>query len=419
MHIVFLTLGTRGDVQPYVALGQELVKQGHRATVCTGESFKHFVESHGLQYAHAESDLLAMLETEEGKAVLAGGIKNIRLAMKYSNVVVNPSFRKTLDYFWQACQNADMIIYHPKALAAVDIASKLAIPAVSMPTVPVTYPASEFPCLAVAPVKNYGKALNRLTYKLTEYADISSMKEINDFRQKTLGLPARKAGVYAYKNNGADIPVIVPVSPALFKGVTSWAGRVYLPGFFYLNSEAELLPAKAEVFLTSGAPPVVITFSSMPLKNPARLKAEIEAAVTASGERVVVLTGKSGMAFAENENILCLPAAPHSLLFPRAKGIIHHGGAGTMAQALLAGKPQFVIPFSADQPFWANKLYTLGLTPPPKKEAELTAACIEYIFSMMEEEQYIKAALAFKAEVETDAGVAGAVKYIENLFAQT
>jgi sterol 3beta-glucosyltransferase len=415
MRICFLTLGTRGDVQPYLALARELVRRGHSAIISTGESFRQFIEAHGVEYARVELDLMAMLKTPEGSAVFHGGIRHFRRAMKYTKNVFNPAFRKSLDDFWRCAQGADVIVYHPKVTAAVDMAQALDIPAVNMPPVPTAYPVSEFPNPAVAPAGDFGALLNRLSYALTARADIASMREINDFRQKTLGQPGRKAGVYAYKNGDTDIPIVYPVSATLFPDVTSWNGRVFLPGFFYLDEEAWSLPQEAERFLAAGKAPIVVTFGSMPLRKPETFRQKLLGALRQSGDRAVILTGMSGLDFEQSDGVLALESAPHSLLFPRAKGIVHHGGVGTMAEALRSGAPQLIIPFSVDQPFWANRLSNLGYALPPLRENTLTQENLIYAFSRMENPDIIEKVRRIQGTVQMENGVGNAAMYLEGL----
>ena len=167
MRVCIMTLGSRGDVQPYVALGKELIKQGHAAVICTGGSFQKLIEENGVEFKETASDLMAIAQTPEGKAILEHPIRNMRLALRYSKEVINPAYRKTLDDFYNAAKGADMIVYHPKALGAVDIALSLRIPCVSMPPVPITFPASEFANLALTH-KNLGPVLNKLSYIIND-----------------------------------------------------------------------------------------------------------------------------------------------------------------------------------------------------------------------------------------------------------
>lgn len=415
MKVCIMTLGSRGDVQPYVALAQELIKRGHNPIICTGESFKGFIEENGITFARAESDLMAMLKTPQGQAAMNGGISNVAQTLKYVKEVVNPAFRKSLDDFWRSAQGADVIIYHPKVLAAVDMAQVLKITCISMPPVPITYPITEFPNLAIAPTSNWGKTLNKLSYKAIEKADLASMKDINDFRINTLQLKKRKAGVFSYNNGDKRIPIIYPVSPALFTDVESWKDSVFLPGFFFLDTKEQTLHKDIENFIKKGEKPIVISFSSMPLKQPVVFRDKLIEALKETGDRAIILTGTSGLKFQNDQSILGIEQAPHNLLFPKAKGIVHHGGVGTMAIALRSGVPQLIIPFSVDQPFWANRLYKLGYALKPLKESVLTTNDLKIAFEEMEDADKIQKAIEVKEIIEHENGVKKAVDYIENI----
>lgn len=153
MKVCFMTLGTRGDVQPYLALAKKLVSLGNEAVVCTGESFKDLVEAEGVEFRKATLDLMKIAMTDDGKAVLENPVKNIKLAMKMSKEIIKPGYRQTFDDFYLAAKDCDIIVYHPKAFVAVDIAIKLGIPCISMPPIPITYPITEFACIAISPKK--------------------------------------------------------------------------------------------------------------------------------------------------------------------------------------------------------------------------------------------------------------------------
>ncbi|MDL2205399.1 glycosyltransferase [Eubacteriales bacterium OttesenSCG-928-N13] len=411
-----MTLGSRGDVQPYVALAQALIGCGHSAVVCTGGSFEDFVRENGVEYESATLDLMALAKTPEGNAMLNGGIRQIRKTLRFAKEVWSPAFRQSLDDFWRAAQGSDIIVYHPKVLAAVDMANALGIPAVHMPPVPVVWPIPEFPNPALSPRGRYGAVLNRLTYRVNNLADSSGIREINDFRQKLLELPGRKAGAYALMNGKTQIPLIYPVSTLLFKDVSSWEGHVYVPGFFFLEPKEERLPDELERFLDAGAPPVVVTFSSMPLKDPQSFGEMLKAALTQSAERAVVLTGASGLeALKSGDNLLVLPGAPHRLLFSRAKGVLHHGGVGTLAEALRTGVPQCVMPFSVDQPFWAERLSRLKCAVPTLKEKKTDAKALTTVFEQMGDFSLIVKAKEMGEKIRAENAVSRTVEYLERL----
>ena len=296
MKIIFLCLGTRGDVQPYVAIGKTASKSGHDVTICTGKTFKNFVEHNGLDFQECSLDLMAILQTREGKQVFEEGLKHPIKAMKYAKRVINPLYRRTMSEFYKACQNKDVIIYHPKAFGAVDIAEKLDVLCISMPPVPIIYPVSAFPNLGVT-TNNLGGFFNKLTYKLTNLgAERSYIKEINEFREKELKMKKRKSGAYMLIRKGNLIPIIYPISPSLFLDTKEFEHEVYLSGFPVLD-ENNALDEETEKFLKNGQKPIVVTFSSMPLKDPQTFFKKIAASISASGNRGIIIKGNSGMNF--------------------------------------------------------------------------------------------------------------------------
>lgn len=414
MRISILTLGTRGDVEPYLALAQKALEKGHQAVICTGKTFKPLIEKAGIEYHQAASDLMAMLETAEGQMVFKHALRHPFRTKKFLGEVVNPAFRKTLDQCYAAAQGADVILYHPKVFGAPDIAEALDIPCISIPPVPITFPIDEFPNLAISPTKNLGKRLNHWSYSVMAQAERSSINEVNDFREKTLHLPKRKSGLYSFSLKGQAIPIIYPISKALFPEVTSWEGRVLTPGFFYRDPPADQLDPKLTAFLNAGPAPIIISFSSMPLKAPEKFKNRLLEALHASHQRGIILTGNSGLRFDEDEDLLTIDAAPHLLLFPHGKGIVHHGGVGTMAAAIKSGKPQLIIPFSVDQPFWANRLYQQGYALKPLTEGQVTTRALIQRFIQFEEEAIQSKAQALKAIIDQESGTETALAFIEN-----
>ncbi|WP_373600696.1 glycosyltransferase [Paraclostridium bifermentans] len=415
MRIAIFTLGTRGDVQPYIALAVEAIKRGHSAVICTGESFKDLIKSYNIEFSKADLDLMELLESKDGQDIFNNASKHIIKAIKYSKEYINPAYRKTLEQFYNCAKSADVIVYHPKALGAPDIAISLNIPCIHMPPVPIVYPVEEFPNLAISYKGNFGSIINKLTYLPIKYAEASYIKEINDFRQKILKLPKRKCGIYTYNVESKPIPLLYPVSKFIFEDVNSWSKKVYLSGFLFIDSANEQLSDEIKKFISNGNAPIIISFSSMPLKNPLKFKEVLIKALKETNNRAIVLTGTSGMNFDNADNILSVKSAPHSLLFPLSKGIVHHGGVGTMATALKSGKPQLIMPFSVDQPFWANRLYKMGYALKPMYETNISINDLSQAFIDMDSSVNINRAISIKSKLDTENGNINAIKFIENI----
>ena len=415
MNIVFLCLGSRGDVQPYVAIGKTAKESGHNVAICTGKTFKEFVEKNGLVYKDCSLDFMEILNTEEGRQVFEEGLKHPIKAFKYARRVVNPLFRKAMSEFYMACKNMDIVIYHPKAFGATDIAEKLGIPCISMPPIPIIYPVSTFPNLALT-TKNLGSFLNKLTYKLTNTgAESNNIKDINHFRVNELQLKKRRSGEYMINMNGNPIPIVYPISPSLFINVEEFKNKVALTGFPVLNT-SDTLDEKTIEFLNNGKEPIVVTFSSMPLKNPKIFLNKIIDSILESRNRGIIITGNSGIDMVSvNDNILFKEFLPHDKIFSHSKGILHHGGVGTMAAALRSGKPQAIMPFNVDQPFWAKKLYESGYSLRPLKESDPKNQFID-TFREMDNEKVIEMAEKISRILNNENANIEAVIYIEKIY---
>ena len=179
----------------------------------------------------------------------------------------------------------------------------------------------------------------------------------------------------------------------------------------YLNISEEI-----KKFIKDGSAPIIVSFSSMPLKNPTRFKNILVEALVKTNNRAIVLVGESGMTFENEKNILVIKSAPHTLLFPHGKGIVHHGGVGTMAAALKSGKPQLIIPFSVDQPFWANRLYKNGNALKPLSEKTVTVEELAARFIKMDDINVIIKAEEIQKGIENENGVEKAVLYLEKIY---
>lgn len=414
MNIIFLCLGSRGDVQPYVAIGKTASELGHNITICTGKTFENFVKQNGLEFQECSLDLMAILQTQEGKQVFEEGLKHPIKAMKYAKKVINPLYRKAMKEFYDACRNKDVIVYHPKAFGAVDIAEKLGVLCISMPPIPIIYPVSAFPNLAIT-TRNLGGFLNKLTYKLTNMgAESNNIKDINDFREKELKLKKRKSGEYMINRKGYSIPIIYPITPSLFLDTKEFEEEVYLSGFPILE-DGSSLDLETEEFLKNGQKPIIVTFSSMPLNNPKSFLKKIVASLSISENRGIIITGNSGINMSSSDNILVKEFLPHDEIFKRAKGILHHGGVGTMAAALRSGIPQVIMPFNVDQPFWAKRLFDLGYALRPLKESDTEDEFVSRFLDMNHKDVIFQAEKIASAIKQDNANIK-AVSYIEQLY---
>lgn len=404
MRVCFFTLGSRGDVQPYIALAKELIYNNHSAIICTGKSFDSFIQENGVEFAEIPSDLMALLNTEIGEKIFNNPLKNAKLLIETVNTTINPNYRKSLDVFYKVAKDCDIIIYHPKALGAVDIAQKLAIPCVSMPTVPATVPIYDFPNLALFPTQNFGGFLNKLTYQINAKAEQSQIKIINDFRVNTLNLPPRKAGLFTFQFNGENIPTIYPISKIILQNNLSL-------GFCFLDSNNTNLNQEITSFIDN-CKPIIVTFSSMPIQNKKKFIIALENALEITQNKAIVLTGDNELNFSSNQ-VLTLKKYPHDVLFKSAKIVIHHGGAGTTATALKSGIPQIIIPFSVDQPFWAKRMFKLGCSARPIRKNNINKNSLVKAITQASKESILNNCQLVQKEILKENGNKNCVTFLE------
>lgn len=407
MRITLLTLGTRGDVQPFVALGAGLRQAGYNVTIVTAEQFAGFVGSHGLDFAPIDRSFLDMLDTPAGKSAFEGGsrLQLIRQSMTVMRRVIQDS--------WAGAQGADAIIYHQKILAGYHIAEKLEIPAMIAMPIPV-YPTRAFtnPILPM----DLPAAINRASYAANAGGKAPFMGMINQFRQETLDL--RPRGRFESEERlpgGRLIPVLHAYSPAVVPMPPDWPENVTATGYWFLDGEPGWLPpADLLDFLDAGPPPVYIGFGSMVTKDPVGKMALITDALHRAGQRGVVAAGAVGRdTIRQSESIYILDQAPHDWLFPRMAAVVHHGGAGTTAAGLRAGVPSVLAPFFGDQYFWARRVQALGAGPAAVPQKKLTVGSLAAaIHSAVTDESMGRNAQEISHIIRTEDGVGRAVALI-------
>lgn len=164
MRIKLLTLGTRGDIQPFIALGIGLQKRGHQVTICTSRNFEEVIHAYGLQFVSIQADIMKLAQSEEGKQMLGG---NPLRMMKQMRTLVLPMMRQMLEDIWEASQDADAIIYHPKVFGGYDIAQKRKIPAFTAHPTPLIVPTGAF-TNPILPLTLRNRRLNQISYQLNQ-----------------------------------------------------------------------------------------------------------------------------------------------------------------------------------------------------------------------------------------------------------
>ncbi len=376
MHAFILTLGTRGDVQPYVALGKGLLEAGHTVTVCTSASFEGFIEENGLQYGYMNHGILKLIDSDAGRDAVESSSSTLGWLKTTARMTrqVRPLQKQMVEDAWRAAEMAqpDLIIYHPKAMAGPHIAEKLAVPRIMSVPLPIFTPTVDFPSM-VLPDWELGGWYNMLTYTLSiKLAWMQYRAVVNPWRKEMLDLPpAPRSFNEMVLADGSPTPTIYPFSEHVLPRPSDWPATTTVPGYWFLDQRFGYEPpADLAAFLDAGPPPVYIGFGSMAGRNAAKKAQAAIDALQKTGRRGIIATGWGGLS-AETlpDTIFKLQEAPHDWLFERVSAVVHHGGAGTTAAGLRAGRTTVICPFFGDQPFWGQRVAELsvGSQPIPQK----------------------------------------------------
>ncbi len=419
MKILILTVGSRGDVQPFIALAKGLMGAGHEVTICTGHTYADWVQGYGVGFLPMNDDLLRLKDTAQGAAAVE--VKGASLALIKQ---VMPLLRVMLDDSWKAASAAqpDLLIYHPKSLSGLHLAEKLQIPAIMSMMLPMYTPTSAFPNPGLMPTAKLPAALNRMTYGLNRLLIAPYSGMIDKWRKEALGLPARpRFASETVDAQGKPIPILYGYSKHLVPAHTDWDKNSYEAGFWFLEQEqAWTPPADLVQFLEAGAPPVYIGFGSMVSRDPER-KAQIALdALKLSGQRGVLASGWGALKLNPADvpnNVFLLNEAPHDWLFPHMAAVVHHGGSGTTAAGLKAGRPTVIVPFLGDQPFWGRCVARIGAGPKPISQKQYNAETLAAAISQaVTDKEMRRGAAEIGEKLCAENGVENAVHFVEHIL---
>lgn len=417
MRVVLQTVGTRGDIQPILALSVGLKKKGHDVCLVAPVNYRDFVESYHIEFCPIRADVKALLASPRGKQVIESG-----------NVFRFASFRHDISRHYEqaafaayeASVNADIIVYINSFPLGYSIAEKLGIPCLEIALQPLT-PTRKHPPVTLLHQGSKGPLLNLLMTKFVNraYWEVSR-KTVNNIR-KELGLePFGMFSAYD-RQKKYHVPLIYAFSPTVMKKPEDWPDNVDITGYLFLEGRDHWKPTEQfRRFLAAGEKPVYIGFGSMTSSNIKQELEMISKALRLCGQRGVLLSGwrNIGKGMKLPDNIYITKSAPHDKLFPLMSAVVHHGGAGTTSAALRAGVPSVVVPHFADQPFWGYQLFKNGIGAKPIPLKKLTAERLaEAIKSVVNDASVQKKAAETGENIRMETGIENAIRIIERLAA--
>lgn len=413
MRLTLVCIDTRGGVQPYLALGIGLRRSGHDVRIAAPEGFRSFVEGHGLPMVGLPGEAEGIMQSPEVKEALEKGFLAVhRLMVEKAGTLMAEQMRAVL----AACEGSDAIVAgFGGMLTAEAVAEKLGIPFIQAQLQPLT-PTGAYPGLLSLPGFGWFGLANQLSHRISRQIFWQPLRRaVNQARQGVLGLPPAPFWGSVGRVRKPDDLLLYGYSPSLLPRSAGWPDAIQVTGYWFLDSSESWTPPSGLVeFLESGPPPIVVGFGSMGSRDAEATARLILDAVGQVGERVVLLSGWGGLTSSELPSwAYGADAVPHDWLYPRCAVAVHHGGAGTTAAALRAGIPAVIVPFGADQPFWARLITKNHLGDSPCSRKRLTVDRLTRSLKKVLSSDLIRTRSAAMGEqIRHEDGVGVAVKLI-------
>ena len=353
MRVSVQAIGTRGDVQPMLAVAGVLARRGHEVSVTVNRDLAGFVEGAGFEVAHPFAlDFDALMRRLDARGAMAGW----RMWFRFWAHVGGAETEDVLARSRAAAEGADVVLASPLVWPARLTAEAAGAAFAYLSVQPSMAATGAFPC-PITLARDWGPAINRLTYAFRDTA-LSPGRAHLRRAARALGLPPSRAREGQDRFRGGPSVRLQVLSAALVPAPADWPPEVHaVPP---LEPRAlEPMPPELEAFLRAGPPPIFIGFGSMP-SPPSERAAVALRALRAAGARAVVQRGFARDRM-EGPDVLIFDRAPFDALFPRCAAIVHHGGGGTTHTALRSGRPQAITPFFADQPWYAWRAFEAGV----------------------------------------------------------
>lgn len=409
--ITLLASGTRGDVQPYLALGMGLRDAGFNVRIATHAKFAMLVAPTGLTFARLDdnpSDLFARPGGEDAlRFDWRHPLRHLRATLAYWRDA-HPMFARLLVSAWRAAQGSSVLIIGLPTLWGEHIAKALRIPYIRALLQPIT-PTREFPSPLMPFTFSFGATYNRLTHQLVAQTMWLAWRgAINRWRRETLRL--QPAPIFHRTGNA---PTLYGFSAHVVPRPSDWSSE-QITGYWFLSTLSDWQPSIAlEKFLSDGAPPVYIGFGSIGVREPGKTLALIQDALARTGLRAILSVAHNFANARLPENIFPVTNVPHEWLFPRMAAVMHHGGAGTTAAGLRAGVPAIIVPMAVDQFFWGKRVAELGVGTRPIPQTALTSDALSRAFVQATSDTEMQINAKMLAEkIASEDGVARAVELI-------
>ncbi|MFS2012347.1 glycosyltransferase [Azospirillum sp. CT11-132] len=411
MKLVVITYGTEGDTRPLVALCRALMDAGHRVQLLADRNTLSTAHALGVPATALAGDIRGTLDADNaiGK-VVADGHSPGRAARALAGIA-NAHAQAWLKALVEAGQGCDGIVISGLAgFVGLSAAEALRVPAIGTGMIPLTATA-EF-AHPFLPPRLVPRWLRRASHEFVNGMLWRAFRAAtNCARASVCGLPPQRT---LWKGH----PMLYGVSPTLMPQPADWPGYAMVCGQWVHETQDVTPPAGLADFLAQGEAPVYVGFGSMMGFNPTQAREAIVGAL--AGRRAVFQPGWSGIETSGlPDHIFVVGETPHQWLFPKMSAVVHHGGSGTSHSAARAGVPAVVVPFAGDQPFWADRLWRLGVAPEPVPARQLNVQRLRRAIDAAQDARMRAKAREVGERMRAERGLAVAVNKIERLLSRT
>ncbi|WNG82096.1 glycosyltransferase [Mycobacterium sp. ITM-2016-00316] len=408
--VAIAAVGSRGDVAPLAGLGAALQQAGHRVTIAAYTPFADLIIGAGCEFRELPADFTPGTDHAEASS------KELFAAM-FAPSGQRDTGQMIIDALGEV--PADILLLPPLAeLAGHPLAEAQGIPSVGVRMQPIS-PTADYPpsLLGAWSLGGFG---NRMAAGATAWAIDRLYGGVVAHCRRELGLPRASARALRRRRTAADWPILHAYSPNVVSRPVDWRTGLQVTGYWWPPTPVQWQPPQVlGEFLAAGPAPVFIGLGStvVTAARAEQLAEIIAAGLRQAGVRGIVQSGWAGIDVT-GENILTIRDTPHEWLFPQMAAIAHHCGAGTTAAALRAGIPSIPLPGPAgDQPFWAQRLHSLGVAITPLPQRRLTAHRLAAaIRTTLDDADLRETTQRLASRVAGEDGTAAAVTAIEQLL---
>ena len=422
--IVISTIGSFGDVHPYVAIALELKRRGHRPVIATSEIYREKTDALGLELHAVPPGMPGYDQPEEVARMVAELVDPKKGPERVFERFINPHLRGMYDALLEATRDADLLVTHVLSLAGPPVVEKTGIPWVSTVLAPISmfsnYDPPVFPQMPwTYHVLKLHPAVSRAAMRVGRWKLDQLAAPLYKLRAE-LGLA--RGGNPMLEGQHSPLMVLALFSSVIAPRQPDWPPQTRVTGFPFYDrrdraGDEAALDAELLKFLDAGEPPVVFTLGSSAVYVAGDFYRESIEAARAVGVRALLLVGEQSNRPAElPEDVAAFDYAPYGELLPRARAVVHQGGIGTTAQGLRAGIPALVVPFSHDQFDNGSRVERTDVGRMLPRSRYNASSAARELRALLADESYTKRAVEVGRQVRSEDGASAAADAIEEVL---